>query len=230
MTAVVMQARMGSTRLPGKSLLPLGGSSLVEQAMARLALVPADVRVLATDEASAAALAPAARRGGFELLVGPAEDVLARYCLAIRRFGIDLVVRATGDNPLVSQELASLLLERRAAHPSDYAGFLGMPLGMGVELVGAEALLRAEAEARGPEEREHVCPYLYGSPELFRVDRPDAPSEYRMSGASVTVDTVADYEAVLRIYGVLYDGSPIPSAAVLGYLRDVAPRKGDGRP
>jgi spore coat polysaccharide biosynthesis protein SpsF len=230
MTAVVMQARMGSTRLPGKSLLPLGGSSLVEQAMARLALVPADVRVLATDEASAAALAPAARRGGFELLVGPAEDVLARYCLAIRRFGIDLVVRATGDNPLVSQELASLLLERRAAHPSDYAGFLGMPLGMGVELVGAEALLRAEAEARGPEEREHVCPYLYGSPELFRVDRPDAPSEYRMSGASVTVDTVADYEAVLRIYGVLYDGSPIPSAAVLGYLRDIAPRKGDGRP
>jgi spore coat polysaccharide biosynthesis protein SpsF len=162
--------------------------------------------------------------------VGPAEDVLARYCLAIRRFGIDLVVRATGDNPLVSQELASLLLERRAAHPSDYAGFLGMPLGMGVELVGAEALLRAEAEARGPEEREHVCPYLYGSPELFRVDRPDAPSEYRMSGASVTVDTVADYEAVLRIYGVLYDGSPIPSAAVLGYLRDIAPRKGDGRP
>lgn len=230
MTAVVMQARMGSTRLPGKSLLPLGGSSLVEQAMARLALVPADVRVLATDEASAAALAPAARRGGFELLVGPAEDVLARYCLAIRRFGLDLVVRATGDNPLVSQELASLLLERRAAHPSDYAGFLGMPLGMGVELVGAEALLRAEAEARGPEEREHVCPYLYGSPELFRVDRPDAPSEYRMSGASVTVDTVADYEAVLRIYGVLYDGSPIPSAAVLGYLRDIAPRKGDGRP
>jgi spore coat polysaccharide biosynthesis protein SpsF len=230
MTAVVMQARMGSTRLPGKSLLPLGGSSLVEQAMARLALVPADVRVLATDEASAAALAPAARRGGFELLVGPAEDVLARYCLAIRRFGIDLVVRATGDNPLVSQELASLLLERRAAHPSDYAGFLGMPLGMGVELVGAEALLRAEAEARGPEEREHVCPYLYGSPELFRVDRPDAPSQYRMSGASVTVDTVADYEAVLRIYGVLYDGSPIPSAAVLGYLRDIAPRKGDGRP
>jgi spore coat polysaccharide biosynthesis protein SpsF len=230
MTAVVMQARMGSTRLPGKSLLPLGGSTLVEQAMARLALVPADVRVLATDEASAAALEPAARRGGFELLVGPAEDVLARYCLAIRRFGIDLVVRATGDNPLVSQELASLLLERRAAHPSDYAGFLGMPLGMGVELVGAEALLRAEAEARGPEEREHVCPYLYGSPELFRVDRPDAPSEYRMSGASVTVDTVADYEAVLRIYGVLYDGSPIPSAAVLGYLRDIAPRKGDGRP
>lgn len=219
MTAVVLQARLGSTRLPGKALLPLGGSTLVEQAMARLSLVPADARVLATDHASALALAPAAERRGFELLVGPPEDVLARYCLAIRRFGIDLVVRATGDNPLVAQELAGLLLARRAASPSDYAGYLGMPVGMGVELIAAEALLKAEAEARETPEREHVCPYLYGHPELFRVDRPEAPPEYLLSGASVTVDTQADYEAVLRIYGALYDGSPIPSAAVMGYLK-----------
>jgi spore coat polysaccharide biosynthesis protein SpsF len=219
MTAVVLQARMGSTRLPGKALLPLGGSTLIEQTMARLALVPTDARVLATDDASAPLLAPAAERRGFELLVGPPEDVLARYCLAISRFGIDLVVRATGDNPLVSPELAALLLERRAAHGSDYAGYIGMPVGMGVELVAAEALLRAESEAVAPTEREHVCPYLYGHPELFRVDRPEAPPEYRLSGASVTVDTEAEYEAVLRIYGALYGGNPIPSAAVLGYLR-----------
>jgi spore coat polysaccharide biosynthesis protein SpsF len=219
MTAIVLQARMGSTRLPGKSLLPLGGSTLVEQAMARLALLPADARVLATDHASALALAPAAERRGYELLVGSAEDVLSRYCAAIRRFGIDLVLRATGDNPLVSQELAALLIERRASFPSDYAGYLGMPTGMGAELVSAEALLRAEAEAREPREREHVCPYLYGHPELFRVDRPPAPAEYLMEGASVTVDTQADYEAVLRIYGALYDGSPIPSPSVMAYLR-----------
>ncbi len=218
-TAIVLQARMGSTRLPGKALLPLGGSTLVEQAMARLALVEADARVLATDHASALALAPAAERRGFDLLVGPSEDVLARYCLAVKRFGIDLVLRATGDNPLVSHELASLLLERRASSPSDYSGYRGMPTGMGVELVAADALLRAEAEAKDPSEREHVCPYLYGHPELFRVDRPEAPSEYLAGGASVTVDTEADYEAVLRIYGALYAGIPIPSVAVLVYIR-----------
>jgi spore coat polysaccharide biosynthesis protein SpsF len=218
--AIVLQARLGSTRLPGKALLPLGGSTLVEQAMARLALVRAGIRVLATDEASARALAPAAERRGFELLVGPAEDVLARYCLAIRRFKPELVLRATGDNPLVSPELASLLVERRSSLPSDYAGFLGMPTGMGVELVAAEALLRAEAEARAAPEREHVCPYLYGHPELFRVDRPEAPAEYLLPGASVTVDTAADYEAVLRLYGALYDGKPVPDAAILGYLRE----------
>jgi spore coat polysaccharide biosynthesis protein SpsF len=219
MTAIVLQARMGSTRLPGKSLLPLGGSTLVGQAMARLALVPADTRVLATDHASALALAPEAERHGFELLVGSAEDVLARYCAAIRRFGIDLLLRATADNPLVSHELAALLLERRVGQDSDYSAFLGMPTGMGTELVSAEALLKAEAEAKEPGEREHVCPYLYGHPELFRVDRPEAPAEYRLDGASVTVDTRDDYEAMLRIYGTLYGGRPIPSASVLVYLR-----------
>jgi spore coat polysaccharide biosynthesis protein SpsF len=219
MLAIVLQARLGSTRLPRKALLPLGGSTLVEQAMARLCLVEADLRILATDEASAELLGPAAARSGFELLVGPAEDVLLRYCLAIRRYKPDLLMRATGDNPLVSHELARLLVERRASHPSDYAGYLGMPTGMGVELVSPEALLRAEAEAREGPEREHVCPYLYGHPELFRIDRPEAPSEYLLPGASVTVDTAVDYEAVLRLYGELYTGSPIPSAAVLGYLR-----------
>jgi spore coat polysaccharide biosynthesis protein SpsF len=228
MTAVVLQARMGSTRLPGKALLPLGDSSLLEQAMTRLGLVPADLKVLATDVASAPLLAPVALRRGFELLVGPAQDVLARYCLAIRRFGIDLVVRATGDNPLVSHELAELLLERRDRLRSDYSGFVGMPLGMGVELVAAEALLRAEELAHEAREREHVCPYLYEHPELFSIDRPEAPREYLLEGASVTVDTKADYEAVLRIYEALYGGEAISSAALMSYLRAHADSKGGG--
>jgi spore coat polysaccharide biosynthesis protein SpsF len=220
--AVILQARLGSTRLPGKVLLPLGGTTLIEQAMIRLSLVPSDVRVLATDERSSASLAPAAARRGFELLVGPEDDVLARYCMAIRRFQPELVIRATGDNPLVSYELANALVERRASRPSDYAGYLGMPTGMGVELVAAESLLKAEAEAREVPEREHVCPYLYGHPELFRVDRPEAPADYFVPDGRVTVDTAADYEAALRLYGALYDGSPIPDAAILRYLRETA--------
>jgi spore coat polysaccharide biosynthesis protein SpsF len=219
-TAIVLQARMGSTRLPGKALLPLGGRTLVDMAMARLGLVPADARILATDAASELALAPAAERNGFDLVVGPAEDVLARYCLALRRCGADLVLRATGDNPLVSYELAALLLERRASVPSDYAAHTGMPVGLGTELVSAEALLRAEAEARLPSEREHVCPYLYGHPELFRIDRSEAPLEYRGPGLRATVDTPEDYEAALRAYGALYDGEPIPTREAVAYLKE----------
>jgi len=216
-TAIVLQARMGSTRLSGKALLPLGGRSLVDQAMARLNLVPADARVLATDAASESALRPAAERNGFELVVGPAEDVLARYCIAARSLGADLVLRATGDNPLVSYELAALLLERRASVPSDYAAHTGMPTGLGVELVSAQALFKAESEARLPSEREHVCPYLYGHPELFSIDRSEAPGDYLAPGLRATVDTSEDYEAVLRVYGALYDGDPIPTKAATAY-------------
>ncbi len=230
MTGVVVQVRLGSTRLPGKALLPLGDASVCDMVLRRLALVTADVLVLATDEASSASLGPVAARNGFELVVGPAEDVLARYCIALRRFGIDLLVRATGDNPLVSFELASLLLNGdewealavtggRVGRRADYSAHLGMPVGMGVELVRAEALYRAEAEATGDHDREHVCPYLYSHPELFSISRSDAPPEYQMPGARVTVDTQADYGSVADIYRSLYRGDPIASLDVIKLLR-----------
>jgi spore coat polysaccharide biosynthesis protein SpsF len=218
---LVVQVRLGSTRLPRKALLPLGGATVTDQVLRRLALVPADAYVLATDEASAAELGPIAARNGFELLVGSAEDVLARYCDAIRRFGLSRLLRATGDNPLVSFELARLLVEESGAGTADgadYRAHTGMPLGMGIELVEAPALLAAEKEASLPSEREHVCPFLYSHPERFRILRSEAPAPYRLPEARVTIDTAADYESVLRLYGALYAGSPIPSEAVLRYL------------
>lgn len=218
-SGVVVQVRLGSTRLPRKALLPLGGATMTDQVLARLAFIPADFHILATDEASTPELAPIARRHGFELLTGPAEDVLARYCLAIRRFGLELVIRATGDNPLVSHELAILLLERGAESRAQYTAFSGTALGMGVELVEARALLRAEAEATAAREREHVCPYLYDHPEIFRILRPEVPRAFSFPEGRVTVDTFEDYEAVLSIYGALYDGRPIPTERVLSHLR-----------
>jgi spore coat polysaccharide biosynthesis protein SpsF len=216
---LVVQIRLGSTRLPGKALLPLGGATMTDQVLSRLGLIPASIHVLATDEASAEALSDIAERQGFELLVGPAEDVLGRYCLAIRRYAIERVIRATGDNPLVSFELAKLLVARAASHGSDYAAYTGMPLGMGVELVSAEALLRAEAEAGEGPEREHVCPYLYNHPEMFSIDRVEAPPEFLLPEGRVTVDTREDYESVLRVYGALYSGSPIPTEQVMHLLK-----------
>jgi spore coat polysaccharide biosynthesis protein SpsF len=218
---LVVQVRLGSTRLPRKALLPLGGATVADQVLRRLALVPADAYVLATDEASAAELGPVAARNGFELLVGSAEDVLERYCDAIRRFGLSRLLRATGDNPLVSFELARLLVEEGSvgrADRADYRAHTGMPLGMGVELVEASALLAAEKDASLPSEREHVCPFLYNHPERFRILRSEAPAPYRLPEARVTIDTAADYESVLRLYGALYSGSPIPSEAVLRHL------------
>jgi spore coat polysaccharide biosynthesis protein SpsF len=224
---VVVQVRLGSTRLPRKALLPLAGATMTDQVLRRLARVGARHHVLATDAASAPELGPVAARNGFSLIVGPAEDVLARYCLVLRELKLDLVLRATGDNPLVSWELAELLIRRRAelaarGEASDFSAHDGMPLGMGVELVTAAALLAAEAEARAPAEREHVCPFIYGHPERFRIDRSPAPAPWLLPACRLTVDDAADFGRVEALYAKLYRGEPIPDAVLLAALRSEA--------
>jgi spore coat polysaccharide biosynthesis protein SpsF len=203
MTAVVLQARLDSSRLPGKSLLPLGGKPLILAVMEALREIPADRYVLACPEDGAGPFGPLAEAAGFALAAGPKEDVLARYCLAIRRFGIHRVIRATGDNPFVFADAAAAINAEARSLNADYAGYSGLPLGAGVESVDAASLLRAEVEARAPHEREHVCPYLYGHPECFSLHRPLAPRRWQGSGIRLTVDTAEDYERAQALYAAL---------------------------
>jgi spore coat polysaccharide biosynthesis protein SpsF len=155
---------------------------------------------LACAEDCAEAFAPLAAEAGFCLLPGPKEDVLRRYCLVIRRFGIDRVIRATGDNPFVFADAAGALNREAAALGAHYAGYSGLPYGAGVESVDAAALLRSDAEAAAPLEREHVCPYLYGHPELFRLHRPLAPLPWQAPEIRLTVDTAEDYDRAEHLY------------------------------
>lgn len=222
MTILVLQARLDSSRLPGKSLLPLEGEPLIFRVMEALNRVPCDHRVLACPEDCEAPFRPLTNRAGFELITGPKEDVLARYCAAIRRFLPEevpaeghYVIRATGDNPFVFADAARVLAAEAVSSGADYAGYAGLPLGAGVEVVKAAALLRAGREASESAGREHVCPYLYEHPELFRLHRPPAPTAWRDPLAPgeilrLTVDTREDYERARRLYAALteaYGGS-----------------------
>jgi len=202
--AIVLQARLDSSRLPGKALLPLGGEEgVIFRVMEALNKVPAQLRTLACPEDSAAAFAPLADKAGFTLLAGPKDDVLGRYCLALRTFNIQRVIRATGDNPFVFADAAAAINAEALALNADYAGYGGLPLGAGVESVSAAALLRAEAEAAAPYEREHVCPYLYAHPELFSLHRPLAPPRWQGSDMRLTIDTREDYERAQTLYAEL---------------------------
>lgn len=196
--AVIVQMRLDSTRLPRKALLPLGGTVLAAYVMQRLTKIPASSYMLACDEGSYDALAPYAVAHGFAIFAGPKEDVLLRYCMAAETLGAEWIIRATGDNPLVSYELARLLVEQTDEH-ADYAAFTGMPRGMGVELVKKSALERVCSLTQEPLFREHVCPYIYEHPELFTVIRTEAPHKYFIPGASVTIDTKKDYDHVRKI-------------------------------
>jgi spore coat polysaccharide biosynthesis protein SpsF len=207
-SALVLQARLDSSRLPGKAMLPLGGRPMVFRVMQALSAGPWEAKILACPEDSVSSFAPLAEEAGFSLITGPKEDVLARYCkvidlLAIRRFGAARIVRATADNPFVFLDAAAAIDREAGAQAADYAAYDGLPLGAGVEVVTCEALLRAEREAREPAEREHVCPYLYANPEIFRLYRPPPPVQWQAPGLRLTVDTREDYEQALLLFEAL---------------------------
>jgi spore coat polysaccharide biosynthesis protein SpsF len=201
-TAVFLQARLGSRRLPHKILLDLGGRTVLEQCMARLGLVEADVHVVLTDTYSFPVLDRICRRhAGWECFMGPAQDVLGRYVFASRHFGVDTIIRATADNPLVSYELANALLADQISDgPADYRAHLGIPYGAGVELVRSDALEKAFVDSMDPYDREHVCPYLYNHADVFRVVRSDAPPEYSAGDLRLTLDTEEDYRFLKALY------------------------------
>jgi len=218
LTGIVLQARIFSTRLPEKALLPLEGRPLIFRVMEALNHVPADVRIIACPEDSFEALSPLAKEADFYIFEGPKDDVLERYCRVIRHFSLTRVIRATGDNPFVFADAAFAVNEEALTLNADYAGYSGLPYGSGVESVCADALLLAGEKAVSVYDREHVCPYLYNHPEIFRLHRPLAPVYWQSPDIRLTVDTREDYENAVKFYSVLkdvpdrYNGSAIINA------------------
>lgn len=218
MIGVFVQVRLDSNRLPEKALLDLAGRPLIGHVMQALSGVPAEVHALVSEERSAAVLEPLAEEYGFALFSGDPEDVLRRYADAVRHFGVDTVVRATGDNPLVSARLVREILQLHEERAADLSGFDDLPLGTGVEILSREALLRADARAVDPYEREHVSPYLYRHPDRFRILRTPAPEPYRLPEGRVTVDTPEDYQYVRQLMYDLYQGIPVEIGEVVQWI------------
>ena len=201
MIAVILQGRLNSTRLPGKSLLPLGGEALIFRVMEALKTIPCDMHILACPESCMTSFSPLAEKAGFKICSGPEDDVLKRYCIAIKQYGPDRIIRATADNPFVFCDAAAVLAEEAAKLGADYAGYSGIPLGTGVEIVKSDALFKAEQESTKIEEREHVCPYLYNNAGLFRLHRPLAPPKWCLTpNFRLTVDTQEDYSHAEALY------------------------------
>lgn len=219
MIGVFLQVRLDSTRLPGKALLPLEDYTVIEQAMRSLKDVKADIFALLTEPSSAFQLAPLADKWGYEVFVGDKNNVLKRYADAIKNFSVSTVIRATGDNPLVSGRLANKILKFHLLKNSDYSGFTGIPVGTGVEILKAEAVLKADSLSVNSYEKEHVSPYLYFRDTEFIVKKVPASSKYYCPDSRVTLDTENDYLEIKQIYRQLYNGQPIDIQNLVSWLR-----------
>src|SRR5205823_13375067 len=169
----VVQARMGSTRLPGKVLADLGGRPMLQFMLERLRRLPVSELVVATStEPGDDAVAALGATLGVRVVRGPEHDVLARFEQALEAHPAEHVVRLTGDCPLADPEVIVATLELHHERHADYTSNViprTFPKGLDVEVARAEALRVAAAEAEDPAEREHVMPFLYRHPERFRL-------------------------------------------------------------
>lgn len=202
-TVAIVQARMGSSRLPGKVLLDVGGITMLARVVRRTqrADLVDEVVVATTAEQADDAVAGEGRNLGVAVFRGSEHDVLDRYYKAAQFFGAQVVVRITSDCPLIDPEIIDRVVGAfRDAQP-DYASNVlkrSYPRGLDTEVMSVSALERAWREAAEPYQRVHVTPYFYQNPELFRLVSVTHDEDW--SRLRWTVDTVDDLAFVREVY------------------------------
>lgn len=207
---MIVQARMGSVRLPGKVLVDIQGQPMLARVVerGRRAETVDQVVVATTTDPADDPVVDLCERRKFTVVRGDAFDVLDRYYQAARALAADVIVRVTGDCPLLDPEVVDRTV--RALLESDPPADLALnrfvddrtyPVGLDAEVCTIAALERAWREADQPYQREHVMPFLYDPPGRFRVIHVRNEEDY--GDLRWTVDTAEDLELVRSIYAAL---------------------------
>ena len=224
----ILQARMGSTRLPGKILKPILGKPMlayqlervqrchnIDQLIVASTINPADNPLASFCEALA-----------IPLYRGSEQDVLDRYHNAAIQTAADVIIRLTGDCPLIDPGVVDAVIElyQNAQPAADYVSNTlerTFPRGLDVEVFSSIALETAHKRALESHEREHVTPYIYRHPERFELRQYRQTQDYNR--LRWTVDTPEDFELIEKVITALYPSSPAFSQADVLDLLDKNP-------
>lgn len=212
-TVAIIQARMTSTRLPGKILREVLGRPLLGYQLERVQRCRSidEIVVATTTNETDDPVVQFVEGAGFRVWRGSEEDVLSRFAGAAGLAEADIVVRLTADCPLIDPELVDgLVTTLTESDPAlDYVSNAAsgtLPAGLDAEVMRVGALMAAEGEATARQEREHVTPFIYNHPERFacRLLKHEPP----ITGHRWTVDQPEDFELVRRIIEALYPEQP----------------------
>ena len=227
----VVQARMGSTRLPGKVLLPAAGRPLLERMLDRVrAATTLDEVVVATTRAAADdSIRALAARAEVRCVSGSTTDLVDRHLQAARETGADVVVKIPSDCPLIDPAVIDEVVGFFRRHHPRHAYVSNLhpsswPDGKDVEVMRLDALEECGREARQPFQREHTTPFIWDQPERFTVANvaaagPDLSAQYRL-----TLDYPEDYQLIAAVFAVLQrpEGQPFTVGEIVAFL-DVNP-------
>lgn len=212
-TVIIIQARMSSTRLAGKSLKIIQGLPVIAILVKRLKFMthPATIVIATSEEDADDPIEAYCKEAAIEIFRGAEEDVLDRYLKAARKYSGDVIVRITGDCPLMDPRVVDQTLDYFLEHYPDFDYVSNtlkrtFPRGLDVEVFKRRALERAHSESYFTEEREHVTPYIWRHPEMFSQGNylcKEDHSEHRW-----TLDTEEDFHLIKLILDELLPANP----------------------
>ena len=210
--AAIVAARMGSSRLPDKVLRPILGIPILELIVKRLqgCRLLTEVVIATSEHPRDAVIIKFAQERGFPVGAGPEQDVLGRYYKVAQSRQVDLIVRITGDCPLIDPEVTDSVIKRHLENENaDFTSNVverTFPRGFDTEVITFSCLKRLYEEAREEVYREHVTNYLYDYPEKFLIQSVTSPVDH--SSLRICVDTEEDFQLVSKIYEALYRKNP----------------------
>jgi len=199
---IIIQARMGSSRLPGKVLRQIGEKVLLEHILFRLKRLKSETKVIiaTSDLKKDDEIENFCSQNNISCFRGSESNVLQRYYLCAKENNFEHIVRLTGDNPFVDIEELDALIELHVETQADYSrSFAILPKGVGAEIFSFNALEQSYKYGKKENHQEHVNEYIEENEEQFKISELQVSIEKNRPELSLTVDTKDDYEKACYI-------------------------------
>jgi spore coat polysaccharide biosynthesis protein SpsF len=217
---LIIQARMGSTRLPGKIMLPLGETVVLDYSVTRCRMVERleDVIVATSTLQADDAVADWCESNGVTCFRGSQDDVLSRYYECAKQIRPDYVIRVTSDCPFIDYDMINAIIDCMEQEQKDIVVHdQEPPRGLWSEIVSFSALEYMHKNGHEGRHREHVTYYAYEFPEKFTRHVYALPAEMKHSELRITLDTQDDYNMLQKVAGHFKEVT-VPSGDVVRYL------------
>lgn len=213
-TCVILQARITSTRLSAKVFMQICNKPIIALVIERLKHCKKidDIILAIPDTNKNDVLEEYARNIGCHYTRGSENDVLSRYYQTAKQFAVTDIIRVTADCPLIDPRLVDFMVGYYLTKKVDYAAIdtdKYFPRGLDAEIFSFETLKKVNKEAHQSYEREHVTPYIYEHPELFKIKFLEAEKNLRRPELRLTIDTQEDFNLVNEIFKNLYSEDKI---------------------
>ena len=219
-----IEARMASTRLPGKVLKKINGRSMLDLMVSRVRMVPeiGEIIIATTVNEKDDAIVEEARKLGVGFFRGSEDDVLSRVLGAVIENGFEKFVALTGDCPLIDPKIISDVIMKFGNQKVDYisnALIRSYPDGMDTQVLTQVALKRSSELTKDVIEREHVTLHIYRNPEIFQIENFLAPDNLFWPELGLTLDQPEDLNLITNIFEYFWPRLDFSCFEIIEYLR-----------